>query len=116
MPEYSFYCEKCGKPFEVSCSINDYSNNKIRCIFCNSANINRDLMSDISGSYLSIRKHDSELKTLGDLANRNAEKFSADKKNHLFHKHNEYRKDKDGKLPDGMTRIKKTKKVNWKPK
>lgn len=113
MPKYSFLCESCGKSFHIDCSIKDYCDTKIVCAHCNSDNISRDFQSDISSSYFSIKKHDSELKTIGDLANRNSERFSEDKKNYLFNKHNEYRKDEHGKLPEGMTRIKKTKKINW---
>ena len=113
MPEYSFECDNCKKTFSVNCSISDYSNNRIICQYCKSNKINRDLMTDISGGYFAVRKHDSELKTIGDLANRNSDRFSEDKKNHLFHKHNEYRKDSDGKLPEGMSRIKKQNKINW---
>jgi putative FmdB family regulatory protein len=113
MPEYSFVCEQCDKTFEVKCSISEYDNGNFKCAHCGSKKIYRNLMSDISNGYFAIRKHDSELKTIGDLANRNSDRFSEDKKNHLFHKHNDYRKDNEGKLPDGMTRIKKTKKVKW---
>ena len=113
MPEYSFECNNCKKTFSVSCSISDYSENRIACVYCSSHEITRDFTTDILGGYFAVKKHDSELKTIGDLANRNSDRFSEDKKNHLFHKHNEYRKDSEGKLPDGMTRIKKKNKINW---
>lgn len=59
-----------------------------------------------------IKKHDSELKTIGDLANRNNDKFSEDKKASLRNKHNEYKEDTSyqKELPSGMSRIKKPRK------
>jgi hypothetical protein len=63
----------------------------------------------------SIRKSDSELKTIGDLANRNRDKMSEDHKNDLYHKHNEYKESgQEDPLPQGMKRLKKQKKVKWK--
>jgi hypothetical protein len=62
-----------------------------------------------------IRKSDSELKTIGDLANRNRDKMSNDHKSYLQEKHNEYKDTELAKeLPKGMSKIKKpTKKIKW---
>ena len=62
----------------------------------------------------SVRKSDTELKTIGDLANRNRDKMSEDHKNDLYHKHNEYKESgQEDPLPQGMNRLKKQKKVKW---
>jgi len=69
-------------------------------------------MLTINGS---VKKSDSELKTIGDLANRNRDRMTNDQKNYLDKKHNEY-KDQDlaKELPKGMSRIKKPKnKIKW---
>jgi pyruvate-formate lyase-activating enzyme len=69
-------------------------------------------MSTISSS---VKKTDSELKTIGDLANRNRDKMSNDHKQHLQEKHNEYKDTElEKQLPKGMNRIKKPKKkIKW---
>jgi hypothetical protein len=54
------------------------------------------------------------LKTIGDLALRNAEKMSDDEKMSLHKKHNSYRDEQIEKdLPSGMGRIKKPEKPKW---
>jgi pyruvate-formate lyase-activating enzyme len=65
--------------------------------------------------YSCVKKSDSELKTIGDIANRNRDKLSEDEKTHLYEKHNKY-KDQDltKQLPQGMKRIQKPKKkIKW---
>jgi hypothetical protein len=69
-------------------------------------------MLTINGS---VKKSDSELKTIGDLANRNRDRMTDDHRTVLDHKHNAY-KDNDAikELPKGMSRIKKPKyKTKW---
>ena len=62
----------------------------------------------------SVKKADSELKTIGDVAMRNTERFSDDYKAYLHEKNNAYKEHKEEKpLPKGMTRINKTKGVKW---
>jgi hypothetical protein len=62
----------------------------------------------------SVIKSDSELKTLGDLANRNRDRMSEDQKQSLYEKHNAYKEQGPTQdLPKGMTRMKKTKGVKW---
>ena len=46
-----------------------------------------------------IYRTDSELTTIGELADRNRDRMSEDHKESLFNKHNEYRRGKDGKMP-----------------
>lgn len=117
MPEYSFACEKCKKKFIVICSIATYSSSEksIRCEYCNnSKNVIRLYQEDLSTLNTSVKKGDGELKTLGDLANRNRDKMSEDQKLALYNKHNEYKEQAPKQeLPKGMTRLKKQKKTKW---
>jgi hypothetical protein len=120
MPEYSFICDKCDEGFSLFFSITEYtklsSKNKINCPNCNSNKVNRDLLSDCSTIAGSVKKSDGELKTIGDLANRNRDRMSDDQKADLYKKHNSYRESEPEKpLPAGMSRIdtKKRKKTIW---
>lgn len=116
MPLYSYICNSCNTTFEIVCSYADYDKiqNKIECSACNSNNVARD-MSDMSSLNTSIKKSDSELKTIGDLAMRNTERMSEDQKQNLYNKHNSYKEQQNDKpLPKGMSRMKKTKnKTKW---
>lgn len=114
MPEYSYCCEKCNNKFSIVCSIRDYTENAI-CDKCRSNKTYRLYQEDLSTLNMSIKLSDSEVKTLGHLANRNAEKLSEDHKEHLHNKHNAYKeKDTEINLPTGMSRIKKPKsKPKW---
>jgi putative FmdB family regulatory protein len=114
MPTYSYQCEKCKEQFELFFYIRDYIE-KPECSKCGSKNTYRSYMSDILTQSTSVRKSDSELKTLGDLALRNTERMSEDEKNHLYTKHNDYKDNNEAQkpLPKGMSRIKKPKKTKW---
>jgi putative FmdB family regulatory protein len=120
MPEYSFICDNCDESFSLFFSINEYSKQsskkKISCPACNSTKVNRDLLTDFSTIAGSVKKGDSELKTIGDLANRNRDRMSDDQKSELYKKHNSYRESEPtNPLPTGMTRIdtKNRKKTIW---
>lgn len=113
MPDYTYYCNTCDNAFELFFYIKDYKE-KVRCPECKTV-CKRDYQEDMLSLNASVKKSDSELKTLGDLANRNRDRLSNDEKNALDHKHNEY-KDKElaKELPKGMSRIKKPKtKIKW---
>jgi putative FmdB family regulatory protein len=113
MPTYSYYCLKCKKHFELFSFIKDYKE-KPSCINCKSSETERSYISDVVTQMTSVRKSDSELKTIGDLAKRNSDKLSEDEKTHLYHKHNSYKYEESNKeLPSGMSRIKKPKKTKW---
>jgi putative FmdB family regulatory protein len=114
MPAYTFYCEKCKHKFEIICSIKQYSDNQI-CDECNSPkNVIRAYTEDLLTLNTSVKKSDSELKTIGDLANRNRDKLTDDQKLNLYQKHNDYKDGPPpGELPKGMTRMKKTPKSKW---
>jgi putative FmdB family regulatory protein len=46
MPSYEFVCEKCGKAFELNCSVAEYEQKKkggIKCLHCNSSKIMRQV-------------------------------------------------------------------------
>jgi len=117
MPAYSYVCNDCFTSMEFIFSIKEYERkqNKLCCEKCESKNISRDYTTDLSGLNTSIKKTDSELKTIGDLAKRNRDKFSDDQKANLYKKHNSYKEDNAERkpLPSGMTRIKKQPKIKW---
>lgn len=119
MPEYSFLCESCDHKFSIFANIAEYTklskSKKIICSKCNSNLVSRDLVGDCATIAGSVKKSDNELKTVGDLANRNRDRLSDDKKQELYDKHNSYKEDKPTKeLPKGMSRIKKpNKKIKW---
>lgn len=113
MPVYSYLCEKCNKSFELFFSYSQYTEHP-KCLECGSKQTNRNLVLDANTISSSVKKSDSELKTIGDLANRNRDKLSDDEKKHLYDKHNAYKEEKSSKtLPKGMTRMKKGKKTKW---
>jgi len=114
MPCYTYLCNSCAKKFEIVCSIANYKE-KTTCEFCKSKDTERCYVEDLLTLNTSIRLADSELKTIGHLANRNNEKFSEDQKIALYKKHNDYKEQTSQKeLPSGMTRMKKTKgKPKW---
>ena len=113
MPTYTFNCDNCSQIFEIFLSINKYDSQQ-HCPSCNSKKVHRDYITDCSSISTSIKKSDSELKTLGDLANRNRDRMSNDQKVILHKKHNKYKDEKSKKhLPKGMTRMEKGTKIKW---
>lgn len=112
MPTYSYYCKTCESEFELFFYIKDYITNP-KCIKCNNK-CTRNYVLDMNTINASIKKSDSELKTIGDLALRNSDRMSNDEKHSLYLKHNDYKDDKYLRpLPSGMSRIKKTSKIKW---
>ena len=112
MPNYSYFCEKCNLSIEKFFYISEYQE-KIKCDTCKKY-CERDYQLDVCSQSASVKKADSELKTIGDLANRNRDRMSNDQKNELDRKHNEYKDQELAKeLPKGMSRIKKPKKIKW---
>ena len=113
MPTYSYTCDKCNKNFELFFYIKDYVDSP-KCPCCNSSKTSRCYILDVSTQSASVRKSDSELKTIGDLANRNRDKMTDDQKQALKDKHNKYKDTESNKpLPKGMTRLKKQSKIKW---
>lgn len=113
MPTYTYYCNKCEEKFEIFFYIADYQSCP-KCILCKSKQTERSYQDDISSVSASVKKHDSELKTLGDIADRNRDKLSNDHKAYLHNQHNSYKHiESDKKLPSGMSRIKKPPKTKW---
>jgi hypothetical protein len=93
--------------------IKDY-NDQPKCSYCNSKKTHRLYAQDILTLNSSVKKSDSELKTIGDLADRNRDKLSNDEKQSLYDKHNNYKEKQSEKpLPQGMTRMKKGIKTIW---
>ena len=114
MPNYTYHCDKCNITFELFFTIRDYIESP-KCPSCKKNKTCRSYKDDMQTISTSIKKLDSELKTIGDLANRNRDKLSDDEKQHLFNKHNEYKDEAFQKpLPKGMDKISKPKKkIKW---
>jgi len=114
MPAYTFFCESCNKKYEVVSSIKDY-HDRLPCDSCGSGkSVYRLYTEDAATLNTSVRKSDDELKTIGDLANRNRDRLSEDQKTQLYNKHNSYKDQESVKeLPKGMSRIKKPEKIKW---
>ena len=79
MPTYTYFCQNCNKSFEIFAYIKDYQENAI-CIYCDKKNTSRSIIDDVATQRSSVKKSDSELKTIGDLANRNRDRLSNDQK------------------------------------
>lgn len=113
MPTYSYQCEDCHSSFELFFYIKDYVSNPA-CIKCGSIETYREYAKDVATQSASVKKSDTELKTIGDLANRNRDRLSDDHKAELYKKHNDYKEVESEKpLPKGMSRMKKTGKIKW---
>lgn len=113
MPTYSYGCIDCKQNFELFSYIKDYQE-KPNCINCNKNNTHRLYILDVATQATTIKKSDSELKTLGDLALRNTERMSEDQKISLYQKHNSYKdQELEKQLPSGMSRMKKPEKPKW---
>jgi putative FmdB family regulatory protein len=113
MPTYSYFCIGCNTDFELFFHIKDYVENPL-CINCNSSQTHRLYCKDVATQSASVKKSDSELKTIGDLANRNRDRLSNDEKTALYKKHNDYKENQPEKpLPTGMSRMKKGVKTIW---
>jgi putative FmdB family regulatory protein len=113
MPEYTYLCNNCDKKFTIICSISSYKSNAV-CEFCSSKKTERSYEDDLLTINASVKKADSELKTIGDLARRNTDRMSEDEKTALYLKHNAYKDQQDLKpLPSGMSRVKKPPKIKW---
>jgi hypothetical protein len=114
MPEYTFCCENCKNKFSIICSIKNYKE-KNKCTNCKSSSTYRLYSEDLASLNTCIKLADSEVKTLGHLANRNTERLSEDHKASLNEKHNSYRETpSENQLPSGMSRIQKPKKkTKW---
>jgi hypothetical protein len=93
--------------------IKDY-NPSPKCNFCKKR-ASRSYVDDVITQFASVKKSDSELKTIGDIAMRNTERMSEDKKNSLHMKHNSYKEsiEEAKPLPPGMKRMEKPNKVKW---
>jgi len=110
MPSYTFECESCGN-FEIVQSIANYQP-IATCPGCNKTSEQRVYEADLPTG--AVRLADSEIKTLGHLAQRNTENFSDDHKAELYKKHNAY-KHKDGadvKMPKKGMKLKKQDRKN----
>lgn len=114
MPTYSYVCNSCKKLFEIFYSFEEYdAKPQPKCVHCGHNKTCRSYADDMIGSCGFVKKNDSELKTVGDLANRNRDRMSKDQQIELFNKHNKYKEQGSfNDLPKGMSRIKKSKTKN----
>ena len=114
MPTYSYSCNKCKTDFELFFYIKDYVEQP-KCSSCGSKSTYRLVAKDAATLNASVKKSDSELKTIGDLANRNRDRMSDDQKKHLSYKHNSYKENKieTKPLPKGMKYVKRPPKPIW---
>lgn len=113
MPTYTYECSNCECVFELFSTISEYKEHP-KCSKCKSTKTFRLLAQDALTLNGSVKKSDTELKTLGDLANRNRDRMSNDQQAHLHHKHNSYKEEVPQKaLPSGMKRMKKPPKPKW---
>ncbi len=101
--------------FDLTTTIRSYKEEQ-KCPSCDEV-CGRDY-DDMLTLSSSVVKSDSELRTLGDLANRNRDRLTVDQKADLDRKHTQYQDDKvkdelTKELPKGMSRIAKPK---YKPK
>lgn len=113
MPTYSYICNSCNSLFELFFTIKNYKPTP-KCARCDSPDTCRNYSIDFLTISNSVKKADSELRTIGDLAKRNSDRMSDDEKTSLYMKHNEYRENNTDKpLPKGMSRIKKPPKTLW---
>jgi putative FmdB family regulatory protein len=112
MPTYTYCCSKCSEKFELFFYIKDYIESP-QCPYCKDSLAERSYIDDVSSVQNSVIKHDSELKTVGDLANRNRDRMSNDQKQSLYNRHNSYKDTQQKPLPQGMHRIKKPPKTKW---
>lgn len=112
MPNYTYVCDQCDLKIELFSYIRDYQE-EVECS-CGSM-ARRSYDDDMLTITSSVKKADSELKTIGDLANRNRDRMSEDQIQTLNDKHNSYKDATPKKdLPKGMSRMKKNKdKIKW---
>jgi hypothetical protein len=114
MPEYTFVCDDCGCKFAEILSFAQYDQKKYSCCSCDGNNLSRSYEDDCMNIGGMVRKSDSELKTLGHIADRNRDRMSEDHKEHLKYKYTEYKKHKPEEvLPQGMSWTEKPEKVQW---
>jgi putative FmdB family regulatory protein len=114
MPTYSYICDNCDHEFEMFFHISNYIEHP-KCEQCKKKKTRRSYVKDVSSQHMAVKKNDSELKTMGDLANRNRDRMTEEQKVELYKKHNSYKEEQSTKeLPKGMSRMKKPKfKTKW---
>ena len=104
MPEYSYICdtenEGCGHFFSVFQNLSQYKPLK-KCPSCSKHRLIRAYEED---HVYSSTKSSTKGMTLGSLADKNTSRLSADEKESLRKKHNEYKGTNNKPLPKGMKR------------
>ena len=101
MPLYTYNCTGCADIFEMYFKRDEYVENP-PCPSCFTRTTHREYTRDRVHS--SVKLSDSELKTVGHLADRNRDSMSSDQKEELTYKHNVYKYNKPKpELPRGMS-------------
>lgn len=101
MPTYPYKCNNCDYKFEVSQSIKEYKELR-KCPQCHQLTLKR--LFNIKSGFVKLA--DSEIKTVGHLAQRNRERMSKDQRDELQRKHNEYKlKPPEHDPPSGMSYV-----------
>ena len=104
MPTYEFQCLKCGAVHEIVRSFKSPNPQRVGDLDEVCCHGNSKIQQIFYAPDVSIRLGDSEVKTIGHLADRNSSKFSDDYKSKLTKKNKTKRS--GGKLPEGMERAK----------
>ena len=105
MPTYEFQCLKCGAAHEVVRPFKSSTPRRVGDLDEVCCHGNSKIQQIFYAPDVSVRLGDSEVKTIGHLADRNSSKFSDDYKSKLAQK-NKTKRSGGGKLPEGMERVK----------
>ena len=113
MPTYTYRCNHCKIVFDTFQTVAKYTG-KCKCPKCKKISKERDYQIDLPDGF--VRLGTSQIRTLGHLAQRNAESMSSDQKAEMTRQFNAYKDTEPTKdLPHGMSRMRKNGKVEFTP-
>ena len=103
MPEYTFNCMKCDSYFSIVCSIDQYDDilPTVKCSNCKSKKVIREYSID------NIHGHVNEIRTVGQLAEKNMKKYGNELVSKMREEHKTKREEGLKELPNGMKRVRK---------
>lgn len=87
MPQYIFICDNCKESFEDYCSMSKIDEFSPNCPQCKSKKVFRDFKAEKVGGFVGVR-------TVGALADRNADKMSSDQLENIKRENTEYLRNK----------------------
>lgn len=101
MPSYTFKCDNCEYELDLICSMKEYDEETadLSCPECKSSDFYRDYFSDCVVT--AVR----EVKTLGQLAERNAKKYGKEKCQKMMEDFKTKKEPSNKPLPEGITRV-----------